>query len=176
MLDITARGFKLREEIKEKVWHELQRVVKMLPANAEYDVTITFKHDEFKCDITVKHIGKFVRGEAVAKEVLPAVDFAVDDLKRKLRKLKTKLKDRREYSDYNDIVSNYNEDIDVEDETIGLDRTKRIELKVMTDEEAYLQMEMLGHNFFAYKDEDGLVSIVYKRNEKDGSYGKILCE
>ena len=59
MLNITARGFKLREEIKEKVNSELKRVTKMLPQNAEFDITITFKHEQFKCDITVKHIATF---------------------------------------------------------------------------------------------------------------------
>ena len=174
MLNITARGFKLREEIKEKVNSELKRVTKMLPRNAEFDVTITFKHEQFKCDITVRHIGTFVRGEAIADEVLPAVDFAVDDLKRKLRKLKTKLHDRYDFANYNAMVENFDEDVEEAEGKFDLARTKVVELRSMTDEEAGLQMEMLGHTFFAYLDEDGCTSIIYKRNENDTSYGKLI--
>lgn len=174
MLNITARGFKLREEIKDKVSAELKRVTKMLPTSAEFDVTITFKHDEFKCDITVRHIGTFVRGEAVAEEVMPAVDFAVDDLKRKLRKLKTKLHDRYDFADYSAMVENFDEDCDDEEGSFDLARTKTVELRSMTDEEAGLQMEMLGHTFFAYMDADGYTAIIYKRNEHDTSYGKLI--
>lgn len=176
MLNITARGFKLRDGIKEKVKHELVRVEKMLPDNAEYNVTITLKHNEFKCDITVKNIGTFVRGEAKSEEVLPAVDFAVDDLKRKLRKLKTKLNGKHGYSKYEAILCNYSENTDDDAEEFKLDRVKPMVLKTMTDEEASLQMELLGHDFFVYKDSDGYTSILYGRKERNGSYGKIICK
>lgn len=175
MLNITARGFKLRDEIKEKVSEELKRVEKMLPESAEFDVTFTLKHEEFKCDITVKHIGAFIRGEAVADDVMPVVDFAVDDLKRKLRKLKTKLRDKHNYFEgYSAFVENFDEGEEDDKENFDLARVKELELRSMSDEEAGLQMEMLGHSFFAYVDENGFVAIIYKRNENDTSYGKLI--
>lgn len=61
----------------------------MLPENARFDVTLTKERDDYECDITVRHIGSFIRGEARAERIEPVVDAAVDDLKRKLRKLKT---------------------------------------------------------------------------------------
>ena len=176
MVNITARGFKLREEIKTKVDAELKRITKMLPSNAEFDVTITHKNDVFKCDITVRHIGAFVRGEAVAKEVLPSVDLAVDNLKRQLRKLKTKLKDKREFANYDAFVDNVEEDEDFEEVSSTIDRVKNVELHSMKDDEAVLQMEMLGHSFFVYLDENGQTSLVYKRNEGENSYGKLIFD
>lgn len=179
MTNITARGFKLREGIREKVDEELNRIRKMLPENAEYDVTLTYKHEEFKCDITVKHIGAFVRGEAVSEEVLPSIDFAVDDLKRKLRKLKTKIGEYNECIDYNELVMNVDEIESMEEAeslipSYNLKRVKYISPKIMTDEEAALQMEMLGHSFFMYIDVDGMTAVIYK--QKDGAgYGKLIC-
>ena len=175
MLNITARGFKLREEIKDKIQGELRRVTKMLPENAEYYVTLTLERDEFKCDITIRNVGAFVRGEAIADEIMPAVDFAVDDLKRKLRKLKTKLQDRHDATAYSDIVANYEETCDDETDTFSIVREKNVSLSVMTDDEAILQMEMLGHSFFVYRDENGNTAVLYKRNN-NCSYGKLICE
>ncbi len=68
----------------------------MLPDSAEFDVTLAKKKDGYKCDITVVNVGSFIRGEARADRIEPVVDMAVDDLKRKLRKLKTFLVDKRE--------------------------------------------------------------------------------
>lgn len=174
MLNITARGFKLREEIKEKIQIELQRVTKMLPANAEYYVTITHEHEEFKCDITIRNVGAFVRGEAVADEIMPSVDFAVDDLKRKLRKLKTRLQDGHTETAYGAMVANYEDVADDDDVVFDIVREKQVVLSTMSDDEAVLQMEMLGHSFFAYQDEDGNTAILYKRNN-NCSYGKLIC-
>ena len=174
MLNITTRGFKLRNGIEDKVHEELQRVAKMLPESAGYDVTIVYGNNVFKCDITIKHIGTFVRGEAISDDVLSAVDFAVDDLKRKLRKLKTKMKNKQSHSKYASIVADFDDVIDDDDE-FALAREKYVDLCTMNDEEAALQMDMLGHNFFVYLDENGCTSVIYKRNGNGTSYGKLIC-
>lgn len=174
MVTITTRGFKCRDEIKNKVNTELQRIIKMMPENTEYQVTITLKHEEFTCDVTVKHIGTFIRGEAKSEDVLSAIDFAVDDLKRKLRKFKTKIQERYDLTAYNEALAEMDDDDD-ENNEFNISRIKKITPIMMNDEEAILQMEMLGHTFFVYTDENGNTSIIYKRKETDTSYGKIIC-
>ena len=69
MINITARGFDLKQGTKDGIEKELKRIEKMLPDNASFDVTISRAHDEYKCDITVKHVGSFIRGEAVAERI-----------------------------------------------------------------------------------------------------------
>ena len=88
MFKITARGFNLKEGTKLGVEKELKRVDKMLPSTSSFDVTISKNVDGYKCDITVKDAGSYIRGEATSDTIESSIDFAVDDLKRKIRKLK----------------------------------------------------------------------------------------
>ena len=62
MINITARGFDLKQGTKDGIGKELQRIEKMLPDNASFDVTLAKVKDGYKCDITVKYIGSFIRG------------------------------------------------------------------------------------------------------------------
>jgi putative sigma-54 modulation protein len=182
MINITARGFELKQGTKDGIESELKRIEKMLPDNASFDVTLTKKNDEYKCDITVKHVGSFIRGEAQAQRIEPVIDLAVDDLKRKLRKLKTYLVDKKRKGGI-DEIANAIEDIaddvsmdnfdEIYNESVEIKRKKTITPNMMSDDEAIVQMEMLGHSFFVYLGIDGETKIIYKR--KNG-YGVLICE
>ena len=151
MINISARGFELKQGTKDGIESELKRIEKMLPENARFDVTLTKERDDYECDITVRHIGSFIRGEARAERIEPVVDAAVDDLKRKLRKLKTFFVDKKRKGGIDEIADAIDE----------------------IDDEAIVQMEMLGHTFFVYLGIDGETKIVYKC--KSG-YGVLICE
>jgi ribosome-associated translation inhibitor RaiA len=77
MINITARGFELKQGTKDGIEKELKRIEKMLPDSAEFDVTLAKKKDGYKCDITVVNVGSFIRGEARADRIEPVVDMAV---------------------------------------------------------------------------------------------------
>lgn len=145
-------------------------------------VSISGAHDEYKCGITVKHVGSFIRGEAVAERIEPVVDMAVDDLKRKLRKLKTFFVDKKRKGGIDEIAGafeSFDDDVAMDDfdqvyyDSVDIARAKHITPNIMTDDEAIVQMEMLGHSFFVYLGIDGETKIVYKR--KNG-YGLLVCE
>lgn len=179
MINITARGFDLKQGVKDGIEKELKRVEKMLPENAGFDVTLSKVKDGYKCDITVKHTGSFIRGEALAEKIEPSIDFAVDDLKRKLRKLKTGLVDKKRKSGI-DIIATSMEGLEEEETTYDnyapsaeIKRTKRFHLHMMTDDEAIVQMEMLGHDFFVYMGDDGTTRVVYRREK---GYGLLVAE
>ena len=74
MINISARGFELKQGTKDGIESELKRIEKMLPENARFDVTLTKERDDYECDITVRHIGSFIRGEARAERIEPVVD------------------------------------------------------------------------------------------------------
>lgn len=182
MINITARGFDLLQGTKDGIQSELKRIEKMLPPNASFDATICKTKDGYECDITVRHIGSFIRGESVADRIEPAVDMAVDDLKRKLRKLKTYLVDKKRKGGIDEIAVAFDDfDVDVTmdnfDEiyysSVDVTREKKISPSVMTDDEAIVQMEMLGHSFFVYLGIDGETRIMYKRKK---GYGVLVCE
>lgn len=96
MINITARGFELKQGTKDGIEKELKRIEKMLPDSAEFDVTLAKKKDGYKCDITVVNVGSFIRGEAQADRIEPVVDMAVDDLKESLESLKLSSLTKRE--------------------------------------------------------------------------------
>ena len=182
MINITARGFELKQGTKDGIDKELQRIEKMLPKTASFDVTLSKVKDGYKCDITVIDIGSFIRREAQADRIEPVIDMAVDDLKRKIRKLKTYLVDKKRKGGIDEIADAFaplDEDVTMEDfeqydaSSIEIKRKKTITPQMMTDDEAIVQMEMLGHSFFVYLGVDGETKIVYSRNK---GYGLLICE
>ena len=182
MINITARGFDLLQGTKDGIESELMRIEKMLPKNANFDVTLSKTKDGYKCDITVVHIGSFIRGEAVAARIEPVIDLAVDDLKRKLRKLKTYFVDKKRKGGIDEIATafeNFDDDVSMDDfdevyfDSVDVTRKKTITPNIMTDDEAIVQMEMLGHSFFVYLGIDGETKIIYKRKK---GYGVLVCE
>ncbi len=182
MINITARGFELKQGAKDGTEKELKRIEKMLPDRASFDVTISKNKDGYKCDITVLNVGSFIRGEAEADRIEPCVDMAVDDLKRKIRKLKTYLVDKKRKSGIDELAEAFaplEQEISMEDfdqfdlSSAEIKRKKTISPQMMTDDEAIVQMEMLGHSFFVYLGVDGETKIIYQR--KSG-YGLLICE
>lgn len=182
MINIAARGFELKQGAKDGIEKELKRIEKMLPDAASFDVTLAKKKDGYKCDITVLNVGSFIRGEAKADRIEPAVDMAVDDLKRKIRKLKTYLVDKKRKGGIDEIAEAFaplDDEISMEDfelfdsSSVEIKRRKTINLRMMTDDEAIVQMEMLGHSFFVYLGVDGETKIIYKRGS---GYGLLMCE
>lgn len=182
MINITARGFELKQGTKDGIEKELKRIEKMLPDSASFDVTLSKNKDGYKCDITVLNVGSFIRGEAEADRIEPVIDMAVDDLKRKIRKLKTYLVDKKRKGAIDEIANAMeplNDDITMDDfeqfdaDSVEIKRKKTISPQMMTDDEAIVQMEMLGHSFFVYLGVDGKTKVIYKRNK---GYGLLICE
>lgn len=182
MINIAARGFELKQGTKDGIDKELMRIEKMLPEAASFDVTLSRGKLGYKCDITVLNVGSFIRGESEADRIEPAVDMAVDDLKRKIRKLKTHLVDKKRKGGIDELAEAFaplDEEISMENfeqfdaESVEIKRKKVIAPQMMTDDEAIVQMEMLGHSFFVYLGLDGETKIVYQRGK---GYGLLICE
>lgn len=181
MINITARGFELKQGTKDGIDKELKRIEKMLPPAASFDVTLSKVKDGYKCDITVINVGSFIRGEAQADRIEPVLDMAVDDLKRKIRKLKTYLVDKKRKGGLDELADAFaplEEEVTMDDfeqydaSSTEIKRKKTIALQMMTDDEAIVQMEMLGHSFFVYLGIDGQTKIVYQRKK---GYGLLIC-
>ncbi|MCD7796129.1 MAG: ribosome-associated translation inhibitor RaiA [Clostridiales bacterium] len=182
MIKITARGFELKQGAKNGIEKELKRIEKMLPETASFDVTLAKIKDGYKCDITVVNVGSFIRGEAEADRIEPAVDMTVDDLKRKLRKLKTNIVEKKRkgrIDELADAFAELEEEVSMEDferfdaSSAEIKRIKKVTPNMMTDDEAIVQMEMLGHSFFVYLGVEGDTRIIYARNK---GYGLLICE
>ena len=125
-------------------------------------------------EVTIPTDKFILRGEEEDKDLYAAIDLVTDKLERQIRKNKTRLNKQKldnKYKDFNFDYETINEEVSEEDSEVIVKR-KNIEMKPMDEEEAIIQMNLLGHEFFVYKDmHTNNVCIIYKR--KDGNYGLI---
>jgi putative sigma-54 modulation protein len=135
--------------------------------NSEAKVTVSTIRELVVVELTVKHGTLIFRAERKASDKNEALDACIDKIIRQIRKNKTKMEKRLHASAFEEPFS---DEVEEQDHTVT--RTKKLVLTPMTVEEAILQMNLLGHNFFMFKNgETGDVNLVYKR--ETGSYSVI---
>jgi putative sigma-54 modulation protein len=167
----------LRDYIEKKVG-KLQRYFDTPPAS-EVHVNLSVYNEEQYIEVTIPMTDLLLRGEERHTDMYAAIDLVVDKLERQIRKYKTRVnrKFRQEGNAPKYVFAEVEKEAsqllvaDEEDE-MEVVRTKRFDLKPMDSEEAILQMNMLGHNFFVFMNaETNSTNVVYRR--KDGKYGLI---
>ena len=165
----TIRGQKLEvtDAIRDYAVRKIDKMEKYFENPDEVSVKVVFsiRGREQKVEITINSINFDLRSEVSHNDMYAAIDLAVDKLEQQMRKFKSKLmsKERVEIV-YDDII-----DDDVLEEVV---KRKKVYLKPMDEEEAIMQMELLGHTFFVFKDiKTEKVNVLYKR--LDGAYGVI---
>lgn len=164
----------IRDYVEKKVG-KLERYFTDVP-NATAHVNLkVYTEKTAKVEVTIPLPYLVLRAEETSPDLYASVDLVVDKLERQIRKFKTKInrKSRETAIPNAEAVLFNSEPTEEESEsTLDIVRTKRVSLKPMDSEEAVLQMNMLGHNFFIFEDaETNGTSIVYRR--KDGKYGLI---
>lgn len=140
------------------------------PEDISANVVIKVRGKEQKMEITVPAMHYTLRSEESHDDLYAAIDLTVDKLERQIRKNKTKINSKIKKNMIQnfemDLVDNFEED---ESEVL---KRKRVDMKPMSEEEAILQMNMLGHSFFVFKNTDTeSICVLYIR--KDGNYGII---
>lgn len=160
----------IREYAEKKVG-KLERYFTDVPdATAHVNLKI-YAEKTAKVEVTIPLPYIVLRAEETSPDLYASIDLVVDKLERQIRKFKTKINRRTRGTAVEAPVaptSNHEEEVN----DLDIVRTKRLSLKPMDSEEAVLQMNMLGHNFFIFEDaETNGTSIVYRR--KDGKYGLI---
>ena len=162
---VSGRQMKLTDGIKGYVDGKLSRLEKYLDPESEVKVTVSAKKDRQKVEVTIIPInGQIIRAEDVEDDLYAAIDIVCDKLSRQVVKYKTKVKDK--------VQNNKSirfENLDFIDNSSEFDD---YDVKPMSSEEAILQMELVGHNFYMFRNQDNFeINIVYKR--KAGGYGLI---
>lgn len=183
MLNYNIRGenIEVTPAIREHVENKVNKLEKYFsdgvdaPANVNLKV---YNDKKTKVEITIPMKNLTLRAEESHDDMYAAVDLIVDKLERQIRKYKTrvnrKFREREGVANFFASVSKDDKEVTnaSEEEEFSVVRTKNFDLKPMDEEEAILQMNMLGHSFFIFTDgESNGTSIVYKR--KDGKYGLI---
>ena len=170
-MEINVRGTKVEitDSMRTYVSEKLGKLDKYISLDGvRASVLVKVRNYSQKVEVTIPLKTLILRAEAEEQDFYSAVDMVINKLERQIRKNKTKLQ-KREKKGLKEI--NVDEAIEIPEEKEVVKR-KKIDLKLMSSEEAILQMDLLGHNFFLYKDEEtDMPAVVYKR--KDGGYGII---
>ncbi len=171
MMKYLIRGDKYEntDSIKEYIEAKLSRLDKYIKDSDDIEAIVLTKKEgrRYKIEVTIPTKDFTLRNEVTDDDLYAAIDLVIDKLERQVRKNKEKLNKKKK------VIEDF--EIDIEDnfmEEEVIVKRKSIELKPIDEEEAILQMELLGHNFFVYKDiETNKICVLYKR--KNGNYGII---
>lgn len=171
---ISRKNDLVSDSVIEKARKKIGKFEKFFPPETETHLTFSIEKDRCIFEVTIITKGAIIRAEESTPDMYASIDLAVEKLERQIRKHKTRLGKRIRQEAM--VPENYevNEPIE-EDEDFNVVKTKRFPLKPMDVEEAILQMNLLGHNFFVFTNaETEKVNVVYRR--KDGKYGLIEPE
>lgn len=172
---ITEKKIQVSDEIKEYAERKIGKIDRFFRGDAEAFITFGSERSRCNAEVTIENNGTFYRVSESTNDMHATIDSAVAAIERQIRKNKTRLEKRlREGVFEKEPVVDYLPE--TEEGEFEVVRSKKFPIKPMTTEEAILQMNLLEHAFFAYKDEarDNAFSVVYRR--KNGGYGIISDE
>ena len=168
---ITARKFELTEELKSFIEKKFAKLDKFFADDADARITMTVEKSRQKVEATIYSQNMIYRVEESTNDMYNTIDKVIDSIERQIRKHKTRLEKRLKAGSIINLIQENKNHVKEETE-FKIVKTKMFETKPMSAEEAILQMNLLGHEFFVFEsDLSGDTNIVYKR--KDKNYGLI---
>jgi len=166
---ITARKMTLKDSTKDYIEKKLSKLDKFFYDEADAKVTASIEGDHSCVEVTINDRHMIYRAQKKDRDVSTAFDMAVDSIVRKIRKHKTKLEKRMKSTSIGYDI--FPEKVD-EIHEFNIIKTKRFSVKPLDIDEAILQMNLIGHQFYVFRNvEDDEINVVYKR--KDGDYAVI---
>ncbi|ABY95399.1 MULTISPECIES: ribosome hibernation-promoting factor, HPF/YfiA family [Thermoanaerobacter] len=168
-------GMAVTDGLRDAVIKNVSKLSKYFPEDTEVRTVLSVQKNNHIAEITIPFKGIIFRAEEVSDDMYVSIDRVVDKIEKQILKHKAKLKNRfgSNESIRFEIPPAYEEAKGEEEEgSFEIVKTKRFPIKPMSPEEAILQMNLLGHNFFVFTNADtDTINVVYKR--KDGKYGLI---
>ena len=170
---ISGKNLTVTEGLKTAVEDKLGKLERYFTPDTEVVVTLSVEKERQKIEVTIPVKGSIIRSEQVSNDMYVSIDLVEEVIERQLRKYKNKIVDRKQAA--GNFQKEYlDKDYD-EDEEVKIIRTKKFDIKPMYPEDACVQMELLGHDFFVFCNaQTDEVNVVYRR--KDGSFGLIEPE
>ena len=171
-ITINARQMTVRDSLKELVYEKLSKLDKYFYDEGEAAVTFSRKRNNVNLEVTIYAANTLFRCESEDETFQNALDHSVDTIERQIRKNKTRLEKRLREGVFD---TGYTADDYIDDEPEFKIRRKTFSFKPMSVEEAILQMNLIGHEFFIFEnDETNQINVVYKRHQD--KYGLIIPE
>ena len=170
---ITGRNIDVTEGLKSAVEEKLGKLDRFFAVETEVNVTLSVEKERQKIEVTIPVKGNIIRSEQVSSDMYVSIDLVEEVIERQLKRYKNKIVDKQHNA--SEFAPEYIEKEYEDEEEIKIIRSKRFGIKPMVPEEACVQMELLGHNFFVFLNaETNEVNVVYKR--KGNTFGLIEPE
>jgi len=172
----TEKKMDSSEELRAYAMKKIGKLDRLFKNEGEAYVTFSIERGRHKAEITIHNNGMFYRASELTNDMYASIDSGVAAIERQIRRNKTRLEKKlREGALEKEARPVYESPVEEEPEDFKIVRSKRFSIKPMSPEEAILQMNLLGHEFFVFKnmDADEAFSVVYKRQQ--GGYG-LICD
>lgn len=170
--NITGKNIELTAALENAVEEKIVKLDKYFNDNVTAQITLSVEKLSHIIEITIPFNGSVLRAEVEGRNMYNIMDDAVAVIEKQVNKFKNRLRDKHRTGSVSQFTPSFLEEADSAEGEIKIDRTKKFAIKPMSAEEAVLQMELVGHNFFVFFDsETEEVNVVYKR--KNGTYGLI---
>lgn len=170
---ISGKNIDVTAGLRNAVESKLGKLEKYFTADTEVFVTLSVERDRQKIEVTIPVKGNIIRSEQTSNDMYVSIDLVEEIIERQLKKYKNKL--IAQHQSGGSFQPAYMENDYEEEEEVKIVRAKKFDIKPMYPEDACVQMELLGHNFFVFCNaETDQVNVVYKR--KGNTYGIIEPE
>lgn len=170
---ILGKNIEVTDGLKSAVEEKIGKLEKYFTPETEVHVTLSVEKERQKIEVTIPVKGSIIRSEQVSNDMYVSIDLVEEIIERQLKKYKKKLTDQEHAASF--FKKDYIEKDYMDDEEIKIYRSKKFDIKPMYAEDACIQMELLGHDFFVFVNaETDQVNVVYKR--KGNTYGLIEPE
>ena len=171
--NIIGRNLMVTDGLRNAIYKKIGKLERYFTPETEVQVTLSMEKDQQKIEVTIPVKGGIIRSEQVSTDMYVSIDLVEEIIERQLKRYKGRLTTREQSAtSFSDLF--YQEEA-TETESVPIVRTKRFAVKPMDAEEACMQMDLLGHSFYVFRNsETDEVNVVYKR--KDGTFGLIEPE
>ncbi|MDD5602864.1 MAG: ribosome-associated translation inhibitor RaiA [Eubacteriales bacterium] len=171
---ITARNFDVTEGLKERIYKKMGKLEKFFNQDTEAAVTLNIQKNRHRVEVTIPFNGVIIRAEEENGDMYSSIDKVVDVVERQIRRNRTRLEKRLREGAFRSEETMAGQNIEEEKE-FNIIKIKRFEIKPMPVEEAILQMNLVGHEFYVFINSgNSRTNVVYRR--KNGGYGLIEPE
>ena len=170
---IVGKNIEVTPGLKKNVEEKIGKLEKYFSPDTEVHVTLSVEKERHKIEVTIPVKGSIIRSEQVSNDMYISIDLVEEIIERQLKKYKNKIIDKEQAAE--SFKREYIERDYQDEDEIKIVRTKQFDMKPMYPEDACVQMELLGHNFYVFNNaETNEVNVVYKR--KANTYGLIEPE
>lgn len=170
---ISGKNIDVTEGLKEAIYEKIGKLERYFTDDTEVHVTFGVEKERQKIEVTIPMKGNIIRAEQESTDMYVSIDLVEEIIERQLRKYKNKIVEKKQSG--SGLNQAFIEEEIPDEEQIEIIRSKRFAVKPMDAEEACVQMELLGHDFYVFRNaETDEVNVVYKR--KKNSYGLIEPE